>query len=268
MKRCILLLIYLLGFGLYAQNNRQEIKLTEPQKLEFAENYSNIDCECIEKTATGYWFYLSDTTVAFIEREYLDSINLSIKPEICSLKKPENLTYFLTETDTIQTNPEEIKTIYSTDCEGWLVLMDLIGETEIVGNQVNYEIDFIIRYSLEVSDITLPKLSINDDVLYWCSAAVIYAESVCNKYSLDDVNLMARSWLDYGEKTLTPEIGDIVILWRESVNSWKGHVGYFLGYSCYNCSDPMVYVLGGNQSNSISVKAMDSNRILAFINTK
>ncbi len=43
-----------------------------------------------------------------------------------------------------------------------------------------------------------------------------------------------------------PEFGDVVVFWRERRDSWKGHVGFFHGFSQ---DGTRVYCLGGNQGN-------------------
>lgn len=58
-----------------------------------------------------------------------------------------------------------------------------------------------------------------------------------------------------------PEPGDVVIFWREDPQSWKGHVGFFFGYSQ---DGHRVYCLGGNQGNQVSVSAYPTNTVLGF----
>ncbi|MGK7392741.1 MAG: TIGR02594 family protein [Candidatus Cyclobacteriaceae bacterium M2_1C_046] len=101
---------------------------------------------------------------------------------------------------------------------------------------------------------------INDDETPWCS---IFINWVALKAELERTNKAnARSWLDIGTNvTSDPAPGDIVILWRESVSSWKGHVAIFLGYSS---DKKQVFCLGGNQSNSVSVAAYPSRTILGI----
>ncbi len=72
----------------------------------------------------------------------------------------------------------------------------------------------------------------------------------------------ARSWLRVGRNVDTePEPGDIVIFWRDKPESWKGHVGIFLGYSS---NLKRVYCLGGNQGNQVSLSAYGADTVLGF----
>jgi uncharacterized protein (TIGR02594 family) len=91
----------------------------------------------------------------------------------------------------------------------------------------------------------------------WCSA---FANWVAQQAGYERSNqLTARSWLSVGTSTMQPEPGDVVVLWRESPNSWKGHVGFLVKES-----KRYVYLLGGNQGNSVSIKAYPKNRILDY----
>ena len=71
--------------------------------------------------------------------------------------------------------------------------------------------------------------------------------------------LNARSFLKLKGETYLPEVGDIVVLWREREESWKGHVGFFVKET-----NRYIYILGGNQSNSVCVKAYPKNRLLGY----
>ena len=95
------------------------------------------------------------------------------------------------------------------------------------------------------------------DETAWCSAFVNWvAKTAGHEYT---GKLTARSWLSVGESTNSPSPGDVVVLWRESPNSWKGHVGFFIKET-----NRFVYLLGGNQRNSVCIKAYSKNRILDF----
>jgi uncharacterized protein (TIGR02594 family) len=79
--------------------------------------------------------------------------------------------------------------------------------------------------------------------------------------SIPEKPLLARSWLNIGQNNPFPQRGDIVVFWRESPASWKGHVGVFVGYS----SDRnQVYCLGGNQANQVNISAYSADRVLGF----
>jgi uncharacterized protein (TIGR02594 family) len=95
------------------------------------------------------------------------------------------------------------------------------------------------------------------DETAWCSAFVNWVSKTENYIYSGKLN--ARSWLTIGESTAVPVQGDIVILWRESPSSWKGHVGFFVKQT-----KRYVYILGGNQNNRVSIKAYPKNRVLDY----
>ena len=45
------------------------------------------------------------------------------------------------------------------------------------------------------------------------------------------------------------------------MDSWKGHVGVFMGFSK---NRSVVFSLGGNQKNSVSIQGYDANTVLGF----
>jgi len=100
---------------------------------------------------------------------------------------------------------------------------------------------------------------VRSDETAWCSA---FANWVALKSGKEmSGKLDARSWLEVGEKTDTPEIGDVVVFWREKKMSWKGHVGFFIGFSQ---DKKHIYCLGGNQNNQVNIKAYPVYRLLGF----
>lgn len=100
----------------------------------------------------------------------------------------------------------------------------------------------------------------DNDEIDWCSAFtadVVRAALEIEK--LPQISAAARSWLDYGFSTQEPKAGDIVVFWRESPTSWKGHVGIFIRHS-----PTSVWVLGGNQSNAVTIAPYDKNKVLGY----
>jgi len=91
----------------------------------------------------------------------------------------------------------------------------------------------------------------------WCSASLNYFAK--EKGYERSGKLDARSWLKVGERVLEPQLGDVVVFWRERPDSWKGHVGIYI-----NKNTKYVYVLGGNQGNMISIMAYPIDRVLGY----
>ncbi len=124
------------------------------------------------------------------------------------------------------------------------------GVKEIVGSKDNQR---IIKYFNEIG-FDGEKLK---DETAWCSAFANWvAKTTGYEYS---GKLTARSWLRVGESQSTPRLGDVVVLWRESPDSWKGHVGFFV-----KATRHYVYVLGGNQRNMVCIKAYPKHRVLDY----
>ena len=107
-----------------------------------------------------------------------------------------------------------------------------------------------------------------DDAVPWCSAFVNF---ICWLLGLPrSKSLRARSWLLVGEPVASIEKakqGDIVILKRGSgyqpgpdVIEAPGHVGFFSSHE----SGDVFSLLGGNQSDSISIARYNTSRILGI----
>lgn len=123
------------------------------------------------------------------------------------------------------------------------------GLKEIPGEKHNPEILNFFK--------TIGYKWVQDDETAWCAAFVNYC---CLKsFGKQTGKLNARSFLDFGIEAKEPVAGDIVVIWRESPKSWKGHVGFYV-----NHDDKNVYILGGNQSNEVNVTAYPVERVLTY----
>lgn len=132
------------------------------------------------------------------------------------------------------------------------ILIDMLshyGLKEVDGPQSNPE---IIKMGKELGfDIA------DDSTTAWCSLAMNYYAKK-NGYEYSGA-LDARSWLKMPILVLKPQLGDVVVFWRESPQSWKGHVGLFIAQD-----NNIVYVLGGNQNNGINISAYPRDQLLGF----
>ena len=98
---------------------------------------------------------------------------------------------------------------------------------------------------------------VQDDETAWCSA---FTNAVLAQSGIKGtMKLNARSWLDWGVPVdiKKAQKGDIVVFWRGSQDSWKGHVAFYSHHD-----EDYVYVLGGNQGNSVSLKPYARSRLL------
>ncbi len=100
---------------------------------------------------------------------------------------------------------------------------------------------------------------VRTDETAWCAAFVNY---IAQKAGMETSGkLHARSWLTVGTPITNPQLGDVVIFWRSSPKSWKGHVGFYINQSE---DGKWIYVLGGNQQNQVNIKAYPSSRLLGY----
>lgn len=100
-------------------------------------------------------------------------------------------------------------------------------------------------------------LDYGDDEIPWCGLFVAH----CIGAQLPDEPLPAnplgaRSWGRFGDH-VTPQPGAVMVFWRESRQGFKGHVAFYAGED-----DTHYHVLGGNQSNSVSVMRIGKDRFL------
>lgn len=125
------------------------------------------------------------------------------------------------------------------------------NEKEIAGAQANERILRLIRAKF-------PNES-DDGNISWCG---LFVGHCLGAVGIKNPNHeTARAWLKFGKPTDTPKIGDLVILWRNSPNSWQGHVGFFAGFA-----DGKILIHGGNQNDAVNIQAFDSARLLGFRN--
>ncbi len=131
------------------------------------------------------------------------------------------------------------------------VAINEFGIKEIKGLEHNAR---IVQYA---QDSNFPWIT--DDETPWCST---FMNWVALQAGLNNSNsAAARSWLTVGFETNSPEPGDVVVFWRESIHSAFGHVGIYMGYSK---DHSRIYVLGGNQGDAVSISAYPAERLLGF----
>lgn len=124
----------------------------------------------------------------------------------------------------------------------------LVGVREVAGSGSAPE---ILAFAKTI-DIDYPS-----DDIPWCGLFVGH----CIGATLGDEPLPAnplgaRAWLGFGQPC-EPQLGAVLVFWRESKTSFKGHVGFYHGEEPDN-----FHVLGGNQSDAVSVVKMPRSRFL------
>lgn len=105
-------------------------------------------------------------------------------------------------------------------------------------------------------DLGLDKIYKSDDIP-WCGLFVGH----CIGSTLPDeplpANLLrARDWERFGAGT-KPKRGAVMVFWRNSLASGKGHVGFYVG------EDTNTYcILGGNQGDEVSLAWISKSRFI------
>lgn len=97
--------------------------------------------------------------------------------------------------------------------------------------------------------------------LPWCGDAI----QTCLALTLPDepqpVNpYLARNWLKLGIPLATPALGCILVFWRGSPAGTSGHVGLYAGEDAQG----YLHVLGGNQSDAITLARLGKGRLLGM----
>ena len=91
----------------------------------------------------------------------------------------------------------------------------------------------------------------------WCGDAVETALlDALPGVKVPEYPLASISWLKFGEELDAISYGCVLVFWRGSPASRKGHVGFYVSED-----NECFHVLGGNQSNRISVSRIAKNRL-------
>ena len=98
---------------------------------------------------------------------------------------------------------------------------------------------------------------VKDDDTAWCAAFLNWCLLQAGKPTTG--SLLARSFLKYGKATKRPVYGDIVVLWREKKDGIYGHCGLFIREV-----DNVIYMIGGNQNNSVNVAGYPKEMLLGY----
>jgi len=98
---------------------------------------------------------------------------------------------------------------------------------------------------------------VKDDETAWCAAFVNWCLLQASKPQTGKLN--ARSFLEYGQDTKKPVLGDVVVLWRGTRTSDLGHVGFYV-----NETKTYIYILGGNQSEQVNIGRFPKTQLLGY----
>ena len=127
-----------------------------------------------------------------------------------------------------------------------------IGTKEFPGTPDNPR---IIKYW---NDAGLTNVADGQDEVPWCAAFVGAMLARANQPTSGKAN--ARSYESYGRKLLSPVLGCVVILSRPPT-AWQGHVGFYLST---DRAKRLIRLIGGNQSDSVSIADFSIDRIVSL----
>jgi uncharacterized protein (TIGR02594 family) len=113
-----------------------------------------------------------------------------------------------------------------------------LGVKEVTGSGDNPR---IVQY-LRSTNLSAPFR--NNDETAWCSGFANWCVEQAGFAGTDSA--AAISWGLWGKETSSPGAGDVVVF---NWGNGHGHVGFFVGFS-----GTSVQVLGGNQSDAVTVK--------------
>lgn len=122
------------------------------------------------------------------------------------------------------------------------------GQSEISGARHN---DRIVAFFRE-----LGHERIEQDEVAWCAAFV--GASLERAGLASTRSLSARSYANWGEALDAERFGAVAVLSRGS-NTALGHVGFLVGWTATR-----LWLLGGNQGDSVSVQGFARSRLLAL----
>lgn len=121
---------------------------------------------------------------------------------------------------------------------------------EFTGSKHNPE---VLKYFDEIGHAW-----VDDDETPWCAAFMNWCAMKAGLQGSGKLD--AKSFLKIGDDvTSSPQCGDVVILHRGDPSGWKGHVGIYVTQK-----DGMVYLLGGNQGDTVCIAPYAANRILGI----
>lgn len=125
-----------------------------------------------------------------------------------------------------------------------------LGQSEISGDGSNPR---IVEF---LNSVNLPLPDKNDDETPWCSAFVNWC--IEKSEIMGTKSAMARSWVNWANHIGVPAFGCVTVL-SSGQDRRFGHVGFFVGFE----DKDKIKLLGGNQSNSVSVCCFEKNRVIA-----
>ena len=102
----------------------------------------------------------------------------------------------------------------------------------------------------------------NNDETTWSSAFVNWCMLHSGHSGTNDTN--ARTWLNYGDVLNEPKPGCIVVLWKGSIHSYHGQVGFFDGFEGNRVRVLGAHAGGGVDWEEVFVASYPTERVLGY----
>lgn len=129
--------------------------------------------------------------------------------------------------------------------------MKLLGVAEVVGKGSNAT---ILSWRDELNAAGVKILGYSDDDVPWCGLfAAIVAHRARKR--VPENPLWARNWTKFGSPQVKPALGDVLVFERPGGG---GHVAFYIGED-----RTAFHVLGGNQSNAVTITRIRKERCIA-----
>lgn len=130
--------------------------------------------------------------------------------------------------------------------------MKLYGVLETPGKGDN---PIIIQWAKEVEKaLGVAHLGYTADSIPWCGLFVgVVATRAGWADQMPKTPLWAKSWLEFGQKADVPSFGDVLVFGRDG----GGHVALYVGEDA-----GYWHVLGGNQSDAVTITRIAKGRLL------
>ena len=119
---------------------------------------------------------------------------------------------------------------------------------------------FLGLHEVKNAGVLDKALRLDASEIAWCGAFVgLVVATALPKEPLPANPLGSRNWLKFGKPLSGPQIGAVAVFWRGSKTGWQGHVGIVVGHDKTH-----LHILGGNQSDSVSIARIAKNRLLGY----
>lgn len=123
-----------------------------------------------------------------------------------------------------------------------------LGVEELAGGQHNPRV-------LAYHAATTSGAKVDEEA--WCAAFVSFILEALKLKSTDSA--WSRSYLNWGKPLEQGVRGAVVVFTRPEAGPTKGHVAFYVSEDAEK-----VYVLGGNQSNKVSIAGYPKSRVLGY----